>query len=102
MTVYAIGASETDAGNAAGTAEDKLLVVSSELVIRVADIVIVAAGGDRVGALDRPVCVELPALCIAGTLPETIQTLQRAPCGRLAERAAASRCRRRFVFRSAV
>ncbi len=77
LTVYAIGASKQMLGTQLGLPEDKLLVVSSEL----GDSRSLTSSSSLLAAiasahLDRPVCVELPALCIAGTLPETIQTLQ--------------------------
>jgi CO/xanthine dehydrogenase Mo-binding subunit len=77
LTVYAIGASKQALGTQLGLPEDKLLVVSSELgdsrsLTSTSSLLAVIASAH----LDRPVSVELPALCAAGTLPETIQTLQ--------------------------
>ncbi|MBL8632944.1 MAG: xanthine dehydrogenase family protein molybdopterin-binding subunit [Myxococcales bacterium] len=76
LTVYAIGASQSALRDRLGLPEDKLLLVSSELgesqALNLSSSLLAAIAAAH---LDRPVSVTLPALSVAGTVPETMQTL---------------------------
>ncbi len=76
LTVYAIGSSRHALRDRLGLPEDKLLLVSSELgetrALNETSSLLAAIASAH---LDRPVTVNLPALCVSGTVPETTQTL---------------------------